>query len=70
MSSVNFVCSFIAIWYFINFHLLKLGFTELGFFPKIKCVQFCAIPWRVIGNKLAYNIDVADITIKNIPIAI
>ncbi|MCC5626161.1 hypothetical protein LC574_34875 [Nostoc sp. CHAB 5715] len=66
MRGVNFVSSFIVIWYFVNFHLLKLGFSELGFFRKIKYLQSWAIAWRVTGDQLAYNMDVADITIKNI----
>ncbi|AUB39619.1 hypothetical protein COO91_05617 [Nostoc flagelliforme CCNUN1] len=43
MRGVSFVFSFIVIWYLVNFHLLKLGSSEVGFFRKIKYVQSFAI---------------------------
>lgn len=39
MSGVNFVSSFIVIWYLINFHYRKLSFSEFGLFGKIKYIK-------------------------------
>jgi hypothetical protein len=64
MSDVNFVSSFIVIWYFINFHLLKLDFFVKS--NILNLVHRRKATWRLTDEQLAYNINVADTTIKNI----